>query len=303
MNQDSQIIIDAATRQSATIDDLNTQHQVDAGIIQKLTDQLKAATADQTAAADLLVAQQRLSRLTQLTKPNVGLNLHRLPSTQDPNARPVMTWFQPGNTGNTGGGSAVKHGTWTITQLDDHTEFAIVPAKPNDNFFWPLNLLKSNTAFSRYLQVTEFEMPDEAVLAAMGVETNWEHSYNGFRINAGIQALLGVDKDAVTGKLVTEQWRYYDIGSGHWQDTGIPFDRSMFGTGKRIELVSEFAEGFGGMQNISLRINGTPHAVNKFSKAVPTNWGPYLQIGWQMDSLSSAKPFTTKIWNSEAYWI
>lgn len=318
MNSWSEAIIENATsldlalgQDATTIDSLNgklqtadDRHIQDAAAIQKLTDQLAAVTADdQSVGAQLLTFQSRLDRLAQLAKPGIALGLHRSPFTPDPNARPLMTFFQPGNTGNTGGGSAAKHGTWSITQLPDHTEFAIVPAAPFDDFIWGLNFLKTNTAFSRYLQVTEFELPDEAVPNAMGIETNWEHSFNAFRFNAGIQALLGVDKDAVTGKLVTDQWRYYDIGAGHWLDTGIPLDRSMFGTGKRIQLVSEFAESSGGMQNISLAINGVLHPVNKSTKARATTWGPYLQQGFQMDPTASAAPFKVKVWNMEAYWL
>jgi hypothetical protein len=304
MNEQSQVIINAATSLDGTLTQNSHLISDQAAQIQKLGEQLAAVTADdQSVGAQLLASQARLGRVMQLAKPNMALNLHRLPSTQDPNARPIMTWFQPGNTGNTGGGSTAKHGTWAITQMADHAEFAIVPAQPFDNYFWALNLLKSAAPFSRYLQVTEFEVPDEALPLAMGVETNWERSTGSSRINAGIQALLGTDKDQATGQLVTNQWRYYDISAGHWAYSGIPLDRTMFGTGKRIQLVSEFAESSGGMQNVSLTINGAVHPINKFTKALQSNWGPYLQAGFQMDCLQSAKPFTVKVWNQEAYWL
>jgi hypothetical protein len=310
--QDATTLDAALTRGQQTIDSQSDQlqraadlHSQDSATIQKLADQLAAVTADdQSVGAKLLTFQGRLNRLAQLAKPNMALNLHRLPSTPDPGARPIMTWFQPGNSGNTGGLSAAKHGTWTMTQnADGSTDFAIAPAMPFDNYFWALNLLKASTAFSRYIQVTEFEVPDEALALAMGVETNWERSTGSSRLNAGIQALLGTDKDVLTGQLVTNQWRYYDIFTGHWVYTGIPLDRTMFGTGKRIQLVSEFAESSGGMQNISLAINGVVHPVNKFTKALPSTWGPYLQAGFQVDCLQAAKPFTVKVWNQEAYWL
>lgn len=278
--------------------------------------QLAAVTADDSSvAAKLLAAQAQATRLAQLSNAGVALALHRLPYVTDPNARPVMTWFQPSNTGNSGGGSAQRHGTWTITPNDDgSTDFAIVPASPFDNYIWGLNFFKATRAdLHRFLQVTEFELADEDVPNAMAIETNWEQSLGGFRFNAGLQALLGTDKDAVTGKLVTNQWRYFDIGFktatgkvGAWLDTGIPFDRSMFGTGKRIELVSEFERSDDpaqGMHNISLTINGTPHTVDKWSKAKATTWGPFLQQGFQKDTLSSAAGYKAKVWNMEAYWM
>jgi hypothetical protein len=273
-----------------------------------LTMHLKAVTADdQSVAAQLLLAQKRIGYIAQLAKPSMEQNLHRLPFTQDPNWRAPGTWFQPGNTGNTGGGSAAKHGTWSVTQNSDgSTEFAITPAGPFDDFIWGLNFFQGTAKVHNIIQVTEFELKDEFVSSAMAIETNMEHSIGGFRFNAGLQALLGWDKDAISGQLVSGQWRYFDIGVGHWLDTGIPFDRTMFGTGKRIELVSEFAQSDDpaqGMENVSLTINGVPHAIGKWTKAKATTWGPYLQQGFQMDSLQSAAPFKVNVWNMETYWL
>src|SRR6185437_1139500 len=296
-------VISTLSTDKATIVQQRDQAESQLAITQKLLDAI--TVDDKSLAARVLSAQQQAARLQQLAKPGMALNLHRLPFTQDPNARPVNVWFQPGNTGNTGGGSAARHGTWTITDNDDGSrEFAIVPASPFDDFIWGLNLLKSVITLNRALQVTVFEIADEDLPKAMGIETNFEHSSNGFRKNAGLQALLGTDKDAVSGKLVSNQWRYYDIGAGHWFDTGIPFDRSMFGTGKRIELLSEFEEDPAlGMHNISLTINGTQYVVDKWSKPKATTWGPYLQQGFQMDSLSSAAAYTVKVWDMQTYWI
>lgn len=65
MNQQSQTIIDQATsldstltQKQATIDGLTTQHQSDAGTIQKLTEQLKAVTADDNSLAAKVLALQ-----------------------------------------------------------------------------------------------------------------------------------------------------------------------------------------------------------------------------------------------------
>lgn len=293
----AQDVIDSKEK---ALEDLNARYQQLQSRLGQTLAQLEDVTRDdQSVAAKLVTTQKQFARLQQLARPGFWLALHKQPWTQDPNSRIPMIWFQPGNTGNTGGGSARIHGAWTITDFPDHREFAIQPANiapQTDNFIWGLNFFQGDVAFHRYIQVTDFELPDEALPNAMAIETNWEHSRAGFRFNAGIQALLGAGS----------RWRYFDIASQSWIDTGIPLDRTMFGTGKRIELVSEFLRSDDpaqGMLNVGLTINGVPHAIGKWTKARATTWGPYLQQGFQMDALPSAPAYTVKVWNMEAYWL
>jgi hypothetical protein len=216
-----------------------------------------------------------------------------------------MIWFQPGNTGNTTGQSAKAHGAWSITQMDGYAQWAANPAAANDNFFWALNFFKATANLKQFVQVSDFEIPDEQMPTTMGVERNWEKSGGGYRINAGIQALLGTDKDALTGQLVSNKWRYYDIIAGHWVTTAIPFDRDMFGTGKRVKLVSVFEAGptpSAGLTNVDLIVNGISYTVGVTTKGLPSTWGPYLQTGFQLDPIGSA-PLIANVYNDEGYWI
>jgi hypothetical protein len=275
--------------------------------VQVLTDTLGRVTADDTSvAAQLLAAQDQLSRLVLLANPGMGLNLHRQPSVQDPNARPIMTWFQPGNTGNSQGTLTKPHGPWSITQMDGYAQFKAMPAAPNDNFFWALNFFKATQTLREFVQVSDFEIPDEILPDLMGVERNWEQSIGGYRINAGIQLLLGTDKDSLTGKPITNKFRYYDIIAGHWVTTSIPFDRaSMVGTGKRLKLVSVFQAGAtpaAGMTNVGLIVNGTPYTIGVSTKGLASNWGPYLQTGFQLDSIST-NPLIANVYDDQGYWL
>ncbi|HZU33146.1 MAG TPA: hypothetical protein VFB79_18670 [Candidatus Angelobacter sp.] len=288
--------------------DLQTANQENETLIQQ-----NASLQD-----DLSAAQQSVSTLTsqagqaakwaalvqQLAKYNANLHLQQLPFTKDPNARPTLIWFQPGNSGNTGGASAAKHGTWDIADNQDWSrDFSIQPVAAFDDYIWGLNIHQKSIPLSRALQVTEFEVADEDVAGLTGIETNFEHSINLTRRNAGIQALLGKDKDFITGQIVTNQWRYFDIGLGAWMDTGIPLDRTLFGTGKHIELISEFTENSdGSVTNVSLTINGALHSLNKTTKPKATTWPAYLQIGWQMDPLVPVS-MKTKVWNMELWWL
>lgn len=273
------------------------------GIIQTL----QAEVASLSGAASALPATQKnYALLMQLSKANALLNLHRLPFVTDPSARPILQWFQPGNSGNTGGAGTATHGPWSITDnLDESTDFGMQPAVSYDDFIWGLNFHTQLIPFHHGIQLTEFEVSDADLPNLMGIETNFEHSYNQFRYNGGIQALLGIDKDAITGQLVGNQWRYFDIAAGHWLYTGIPIDRTMFGTGKRIEIISEFIQSDDptvGMTNLSLTINGVVHPINKVTKAKATTWGPYLQQGFQLDSLFNAAAAKVKVWNMATYW-
>lgn len=268
---------------------------------------LKAQLASLPSFSALTLSQKQVSLLLQLSKANFPQNLHQLPFVTDPNARPTLEWFQPGNSGNTGGAGVAPHGPWSITpNPDGSVDFSMSPAASYDDFIWGLNLHQFLQPFHHSLQLTEFEVLDADLPNLMGIETNFEHSFNGFRFNGGIQALLGTDKDAVSGALVTNQWRYYDISAGHWFYTGIPLDRTLFGTGKRIELISEFVQSDDptvGMTLVSLTINGVLHPLNKVTKAKATTWGPYLQTGFQLDSLSSASLAKVRVWNMALPWV
>jgi hypothetical protein len=284
-----------------TITALNLDDETAQAMVASLTPQLAAAKA-QVAALQSQLAAAPSALLQKLVNCHTGL--HRLPNVADPNARPILQWFQPGNSGNTGGASAATHGLWTITQnADGSTDYAISPVAPFDDYIWGLNFTESAVPLQHAFQVTVFEVADEDLPNLTGIETNFEHSISLTRRNAGIQALLGQDKDAVTGAIVSNQWRYYDISAGHWFYTGIPLDRTMFGTGKRIQLISEFVENpDGSMTNLNLTINGVTHLLNKTTQPKVTTWDPYIQQGWQMDPLK-ALSMKTKVWDMQTYWI
>lgn len=283
-----------------------------------------ALTADDTSVAgQLAAAQNLLSRYMLLSQAQSLLNLHLLPVTQDPNARPLQTWFQPSNAGDTGGTDPTKtHGTWSITQNPDFsTDFLINPGYPFNAFYFSLHLLNKFMALGRFLQYVQYEIADEDLPNAMAQETNFEHNdkpdgaTSNYRFNHGFQALFGQDKDCETGKLVSHVWRHYDIGFkspitgkvGNWRTlAGIPFDIGMFGTGNKVELLHEIEQSpdpTQGMQIVSVTINKTRYPIGRWTQAKATTWGPYLDNGFQMDSLKTAAPWKCKVWNMEAYWM
>jgi hypothetical protein len=299
---------DLLTGKEENLSSLSSQNQ---SLSQQLADtraKLQTLNADDASVgAQLLDLQNRFGVIEKLADIGMGLNLHRLPNTQDPNARPINQWFQPSNSGNTGGASAKPHGPWSITYNDDgSTTYRGNPASTNDNYFWALNLNKSTQRYVRFCQVREVEIPDDQLTPTgmMGYEHNFEQSGFGFRINAGLQALLGTDKDVDTGQLITNKWRWYNIADGHWHDTKLPFDRSMFGTGKIVRLVSIFQPGAtpaAGMTHVSLEVNGVPYQINQTSKGLASTWGPYLQAGVQADPIRQ-EPVQFIMHRDEAYW-
>jgi hypothetical protein len=290
----------------SSLDDQLSTTQAQLAIVQQ---QLATVQADDTSVgAQLLTLLSRLQRLQMLADFGVALNLQNLPNTQDPNARPVNVWFQPSNTGNSVGQLAKPHGPWSITQnADGSATYQAQPAANNDNFFWANNLNKLLQTYRAFVQFTDIEITDDQLQpgALMAWERNFEQSTGAYRINAGLQALFGTDKDPATGALVTNVWRWYDIIAGHWSLTGVPLDRSKFGTGKRVQVASVFKPGAtpaAGMTHVLLSVNGVISQINQTSKGLASAWGPYLQVGFQLDPIGKL-PVSAIVHSDEAYWL
>ena len=95
---------------------------------QQITDNANQIIAD---AAQL---DTQLSIASKKSKPTVYAGLEKLPI--GPDDKTLFRWAQPGNTGNTGGGSPKPHGTYTWTPGPAGTKISIKPAGAYDNFFF-----------------------------------------------------------------------------------------------------------------------------------------------------------------------
>ena len=199
------------------------------------------------------------------------------------------------------------HGTWTRTANGDGSAtFAVTPDGPYQNFYLYVNLESGtrNARASKYVQIQEWEIGDESLPYILEPETNFEHTLDGMQYNGGISPLLAKDKDRENGAIITNKWRWFNItpGSSGWYTLNdVPFDRGMFGTGKRVRIVSEFSRIDHTMVHEAVTINGTRYAINRTSTAKPVpNWGNHIQSGFQIDTVSSPHPASVKVWDMEA---
>jgi hypothetical protein len=288
---DGQLV--AANSAVQTAAELHTQDQQ---TIQDL--QTKLAKAQQPAPS----AQQKPNLLDYILSPTlvtVAVDLHLAPFVTDPNARPLMQWFQPGPTGNSSPNPADPHGTWDAAITGAVRTITTRPAGPFNNYFFGLNVRQGPSAATKYWQLKIFEVPDESAPLSMGQETNLEHSIAGKRFNGGLQILSGTDKEA--GKLVSNVVRYYDISAGGWHTLPtIPMPK--LGTGNLVTVVNEFQRIDAGMHFLTTTINGTRYVVDKVTAPKATTWGEYLQHGYQMDTLASGKGYSTKLYDTQLMW-
>jgi hypothetical protein len=289
-----QAIISAAQSLGAKVVAAQQQYaqlqQSDADLAQKfntdeaLIQQMRAAAVP-SVAPNLLASLPTGAAITAFT------GLHLLPFVADPNARPLLQWFQPGPTGNSNPKPTDPHGTWNAIQQNGITTLTISPAGAFNNYFYAINVVKGDTQATRYAQLVTFEVPDEALPNCQAIETNWEHSLGGFRYNQGTQFLFEGGNAA--------QVRYYDIAAKGWKPLpSVPFPK--LGTGKPVTVINEVQRTSGGMVFVAIAINGTRYPLNITTKAIATNWGSYLQGAVQMDVTGSGKGYTLKLKDAQA---
>jgi hypothetical protein len=193
-------------------------------------------------------------------------------------------------------------GTVTIT---------VNPTSAYNNWYLWTNLETGtrNPRANKFEQTQEWEVMDDAVLYCQEPETNFEQTLDNLQYNGGISPLLGSDtmRDPVTGlKTSTVKgniWRWYDITPGRagWYELPeIPFDKTMFGTGKHIRIVSEFERWDNKMTHVAATINGKRYEIERTSTAKPEpSWGPHIQNGFQLDSKQNPHPFSVKVWDMQ----
>jgi hypothetical protein len=265
-------------------------HNVDQGTISSLRQQISDLQSQ--------IATLQKTNYTDSNPNYAGIGLHLLPFVTDPNARPLLQWFQPSNTGDTGGGSSAKHGRWAANPatVEGTRELDVDPAYAFNNFFFGLNLVKGNSLATTYKQFVVFEIKDADVPHCNAIETNWEHciTVNGkrFRYNQGTQIYFNA-----------KQVRYYDIASSKWVVLpGVPCPTP--GTGKLISVLNEVERTQTGMHFVALTINGQRVVVDKTKHPVGTPWSEYLQYGFQMDTLGGTNPpaYTCVLHDAQATW-
>lgn len=209
-------------------------------------------------------------------------DLHLLPPAP---AESQVGWFQPGNVGNSGGGSAKAHGTSTWIPG------ALVTAKPvipYDNFYFVLDLPVPESAPSRFVSVRQHSINN--LNGWQALEFEHQLQWNGRVYNMAWQA-----------RVAEMLWYYFDYNTSQWVPTPIPV-KAFSG----LTTIAEFEIDVlaGTCTHVSLTINGKLYPVNVTQPATAKRGVPNkLTIAEQMDSTSTPIPITMTIGQCDLRYI
>lgn len=204
-------------------------------------------------------------------------------------------WIQPGNVGDTGGGSTILNGTFLMTPATlEIPAAAAVPAAPAifsaqgnypyNNGYWYCVIPGAWDAMTYFRYQLQFMLPTAADLAASeAVEFELQQNVGSHIYNMAWQA-------DIAG---TKVWRTFDYNLSEWVPTSIPVS-IVPGQWNVIEAV--YLRGAdGSLTHISLSINGVIYPVNITKTATPKVESDYVHCAFQLDSGSPAVPYTCHV--------
>lgn len=202
-------------------------------------------------------------------------NLHLYPESGQEG---LSSWFQPGNSGNSGGASPKPHGT-SVWTPGNPTTVTVKPAGPYDNFYFVKDL-PIVLPPSRLVSVRQHSIVNLSGWQALEFEQ--ELHWGGCVYNMAWQFDLA-------NKLV----RYFDYTDSVWLQTRIalpPLNGLLTVAEFAVDPVAQTTT------HVALTINGVRYLVNVTQKATPkTGLGTKLTIAEQMDSTAVPVPITMTI--------
>jgi hypothetical protein len=198
-------------------------------------------------------------------------------------------WQQPGTVGNSGGGDphATPRGTFTPGTPG---VFHLSPIDPFDNAYWYIRFSSMPNAmyFVHKMKVRLPTPTDRA--ASQAIEWEIQKSLNGKIYNMAWQAEFSGSK-----------WRsFHKIWSGtawvgHWEDSGITFDPTIWDSGAWVTLESTFLLTPTTITHIDLKINGVTHTVNIVRTPVDKLESNYMTTAFQLDGNSTPTPYNAQV--------
>jgi hypothetical protein len=191
-------------------------------------------------------------------------------------------WIQPGNVGNTGGGSTAPHGTFNMIPGSPAT-FTCQGAIPYDNGYWYTVIdntgLLSNAKRFRYDLEVQAGWDDLAAMQALEFEL--QLTIAGLVFNMAWQA-----------DSVTKLWRTFNYSIKQWEPTQIAFDSALM-AGKFCSISSEFViNPDKSVTHSLLSIDGLSHAlaITHVSAQSDPATANYLHAAFQLDSNGATPP-------------
>jgi hypothetical protein len=206
------------------------------------------------------------------------------------NQTPATSWKNCGNCGDTGGPNGGTHGTFTIIPGDPAT-FSIVPSQGFDNFFW-WQVLGAPGDFNASVDfVLSFEMQFRTQAdknASQAIEFELQKNVLDHQYSMAWQACFACGN----------KWRVFNKTTHAWEDSGVAINPTDFAGGKWVTIVTTYHLTTGtNTRHVAISVNGVNHVVNINHAPTPAVESDYLHPAFQMDSNSSATPYTVLLRN------
>jgi len=196
---------------------------------------------------------------------------------------------QPGNTGDTGGGSEKPHGTYTLTPGPGTLDVQVMPAAPYNNFYFYTNLQTASEQ-SRFVWGGGWCFPTEADRSAsQGLEWEIELCLGGDVWNMAWQILLKPGSNEKQG------FRAFDYTHSKWVAVpAVPFDPHWLDPGKILICEAEYISGRTAEQHVALTVNGNRTPVTFSQPCRADRWDAhsnYVHYAFQLDADGGATPY------------
>lgn len=224
--------------------------------------------------------------------PTVFTDLEKLPQAT---VKTPLHWLQDSNVGNTGGASAVPHGSFSWVSPNAVT---INPAGAFDNyFFFTIFPLPDRMPSNFIIAFENFAVVPESAKLCQALEFQVEVR-DGINIyNMAWQA----DQSSKSMRLFDHLGNSKGIPEPWIAQKDIPFPD----LGKPLRIVAEF-----NIDRImhtcthdSLWINGTRFEVGVTQTATPASTGVEISAAFQLDSNASGSSYTAEISGMKVAWL
>lgn len=189
-------------------------------------------------------------------------------------------WIQPGNVGDTGGGSSKPNGAFAFRPACV-AQFSAQGAYPYNNGFFYRKLGAFNHA-TEFEYAFEVMFPTAADLAAsQAIEFELQQNVESRIYNMAWQANFAASK----------MWRTFDYGGSAWVASSVGIDDTTFIAGVWTRILAKFRRGADlTMTHVSLAVNDRVTPVNFMCASTPRVESDYVHCAFQMDSNGDATP-------------
>jgi hypothetical protein len=188
-------------------------------------------------------------------------------------------FIQDGRRGNSGGGDGTIIGLMTP---GSPANFHVAGIDAYDNAYWYIKWPGLSSAMS-FVHKMKVRLPTTGDRAACRcIEWEIQKSFNGKIYNMAWQINFASSEYKTFTKV-------YPL-PGHWDDSGIAFDGSIYDAGAWVELESIFELTDTTVTHVSLRINGTLHTVNITRTAPTHSESTYISTAFQLDEDGNTPP-------------